>query len=83
MRTGEDVVEVIKIFGWRIPTITVVDAEAKTEQEWIEHVVFLFESDMHVEIGRFSFDDLNLSEAKQWKYAINFRKGIDDVVAEG
>lgn len=70
LRTGEDVIEVIHIFGWRI----------KTKDDWITHAVFLFESDMHVEIGGFNTFDPDLSEAKQWKYPPKWRD-IDEIPA--
>ena len=77
LQTGRDVVEIIHLFGWRI--LTSGQAE---EKEWLVNTVFLFESDLHVEVGSFkSIINNDLSESKQWKYAPNWRD-IDEVAAE-
>lgn len=71
MRTGQDVIEMIHLFGWRM----------LIGDEWIANVTFLFESDMHVEIGGFGKVESNLEESQQWKYEPNWRE-IDEVSAE-
>lgn len=81
LRTGDDVIEVIHIFGWRMFVILSINQEMEIEKEWITHAIFLFESDMHVEVGYFKAPSDDLSESKQWKYDPNWRD-IDEVAAE-
>jgi len=85
LQTGKDVVDVLHMFGWRYPIGTNVLEDGTVEKEYMDNLVVLFESDMHVEVGCFDSAPVdpsaNLSGRKSWKYPINWRD-IDEVAAE-
>lgn len=68
LQTGRDVIEVMHIFGWR---------RLIKDDEYIENMCVLYESDMHVEIGSFDSSvidpSMNLSGKKAWKYPPKWR----------
>jgi hypothetical protein len=85
LQTGKDVVERMHLFGWRYPIATHIGETGEVNKEYLDHLVVLFESDMHVEVGCFEADPVdpseNISGRKSWKYPINWRD-IDDIPAE-
>lgn len=84
MQTGRDVVEVMHMFGWRYSIASNVTEDGKIVQEFLDHLVVLFESDMHVEVGSFDSVPVNpsadLSGRKAWKYQPIWRD-IDEIPA--
>lgn len=63
LRTGEDVIEVIHIVGW----------SKQVGEEEIRHVAFIFESDLHIEMGDFRKDMREgYGRPDQWRYPIKF-----------
>lgn len=88
LQTGRDVVEVMHMFGWRRLITPNISEEAAShgniEKEYLDHLIVLYESDMHVECGCFDSSPVdpsaNLSGRKSWKYPPNWRD-IDEIPA--
>jgi len=68
LRIGENIIEVIHIFGWR-------SLSGDT------HVVFVYESDLRIEMGDFRKEGEVTTRNEEWQYPINFRD-IDGVIVE-
>lgn len=68
LRPGENVIEIIHIIGWHIPGDII-------------HAAFVYESDLHIEMGEFRKEGESMTRNEEWQYPINFRD-IDRIMVE-
>lgn len=71
IRPGDNVIETIHILGWRIKFDNII----------FTHAAFVYESDMHIEMGEFRGDNEVMTRAEEWQYPITFRN-VDEIVVE-
>lgn len=72
LKTGEDVIEVIHIVGW----------QQKIGDETIRHIAFIYESDMHIEMGDFRKDMREgYGRVEQWRYPIKEIEADEKVIS--
>ena len=71
MATGENVVEVIHLFGWRSST-------DRNDPIYSENVCMFYESDMRLEVGFFILEG---NGCEHWKYEPKWRN-IDNIITE-
>ena len=72
MVTGENVVEVIHLFGWRSST-------DRDDPEYSENVCMFYESDMRLEVGFFILEGNGGEEGEFWNYEPKWRN-IDNIM---
>lgn len=70
MRTGQDVIEVIHVVGWRKKT------KVDEREQYVSNINFIYESDLHIESGEFLFtEEEGYGNPEQWRYPPEF---VDD-----